>query len=166
MRFTDLAWGLAIGFVFPAACSQAVTLQSYAKVNLIQGAEVMMVSAGSEPATLRTATAFLQPELSTDAVPVENLQFAIFGPSDYTIKFQVGALESDSQWWDGAEPLRTRADFLHDSSGMLWLNFPVTDLVDEIPTPGYADGNHPYRDHPGEDSVIEPSRLVISVIYE
>ena len=136
MRITDFVWGLLIGFGLPATCSQAATLQSYAKVNLIQGTDAI-----------------------TDAIPVENIRVTLSGPSDRTVNLQVAVLEPKSQWWDRAELLKTRVGSLHDSSGMLRADFkaldlPSMDLPSKSPVPGFArDDEH-------------PARLVISVIYE
>ena len=104
MRNTALAVGLVIGCVFHAGGSQAANLQSYARVNLVQGTEVMMTT--------------------PDVIPVDNFRFTLSGPSNFIVSLQMATLGPESQWWDNARSVGVQVDSHHDSGGMLCLDDP------------------------------------------
>lgn len=143
MKLVTLAASLVVGLVFLAQGAPAATLQSYARVNLVQGTEVMALKTAQEPGALLAAPALVQAETLAKPVVEDRLQFVLAGPADQQVSLQMAPLDPGAQWWDEVSGPGTRWYSTYDADGFLWLDY-----------------------QPEVMAANQSSRLILSVIYE
>ncbi|MBU8870835.1 MAG: hypothetical protein KOO60_08260 [Gemmatimonadales bacterium] len=157
MPNSTLAIALVCGLSFMAQDTLAANLQSYAKINLVQGTEVIMVS--------QTLASVDMLALAAPA-PDGRLQFALAGPAEHQVKVQFGALGAKADWEDAVESPGTQVALRYDIEGFLYLDFELKELSDNLWNNGDTTFQAPGNDPQGIDPALLSSRLILTVIYE
>jgi len=106
-----LVSALVLGMLISAGQGLAAHLDTFAKVNLVQGIEAAMGSVGLQGDTAAQAS-----------------EINISGPADYCVEVQMAALEAQSQWTDKVSADGVKLDAQHDALGVLTLDFPFDGL--------------------------------------
>lgn len=140
---------LVLSLALPAG---AATLQSFARVNLVQGAEVLAVTAPENPAAELLPDLLQQSETMAQPPADHQLRFVVSGPAQRQVSLQLAALEPQAQWWDPTGAPGGQVAARHDADGLLLIGL------------GPDDGTAAHLPVPPESG--SAARLVLSVIYE
>jgi hypothetical protein len=157
MRSWTPTLGLVCGLVLMAQGALAVTHQSYAKVSIVQGADVIRVPQAQDAHLDQTLLPTETIEVMTASAPDGRLQFALAGPSDSQVSIQIGALGAQAEWDDPVESSGAQVSSRYDAEGYLLVEFGLEDLTEEF---------WPSEDDQVKNSIQQSSPLVLSVTYE
>ena len=127
---------VAVAILLAAASGTAATLQTYAHVNIVPGAEARL-DAAPPPGTVAHAGL---PGRDEATAPCD---ITLTGPADCEVSVQIQGLPEDAAWSDQGTSIQTRIDASHDDAGLLQLSLPLAELADAA-----------------------TDRVVITVIYE
>ncbi len=108
---------LVLGMLFCANPVQAAIVETFARVNLVQGMDAALASPNQEPDALQNSTS--------------SGQFKVSGPADYCVEVQMTALEPQSAWTDEGLKGGTTFGTHHDSQGSLNMDLPNDDMDPE-----------------------------------
>ncbi len=111
-----------LGVLLGAGLVAAANIETFARVNLVQGMEATLGSVGQDTD-------------SPDKISDHSL-LNISGPANYCVEVQMSALEPQSQWTDRVSPDAVAWDTHHDALGNLNLDntfdgFVLNGLVTE-----------------------------------
>lgn len=152
MRNLHLISRLALLLLVLSYPASGATLQTYARVNLVQGAEAMAVPEAVNLAGAPLANLGQLSETLAQPAVGHQLQFVVAGPAEQQVNLQLTSLGSDAQWEDQTALPGTRMASRHDADGLLWIG---------LGPEGGAMANLPVPPETGSST-----RLVLSVIYE
>ncbi len=124
--FAFVAMGFVLGLLFSAGFCDAAAIDSFAKVNLVQGMEATLAPGNQE---------YLAPEDSN--IPSH---FNLSGPANYNVEVQLTVLDPESQWSDQVSMPGLSIASHHDPHGNLNLDIPF----DGLPLEGDS-SNQPTR---------------------
>ncbi len=112
---------LFLGMLFCAIPVQAANVETFARVNLVQGMDAALGTPNQEPGVLNNSTS--------------SEQFNISGPADYCVEVQMTALDPQSAWTDEGLSGGLKFGTHHDSHGSLNMDIPFDDVAAEESAP-------------------------------
>ena len=109
LSFAFVALGFVFGLLFSTGFCYAATIDSFAKVNLVQGMEATLDPGNQENSNLPN-------------------RFNLCGPANYNVAVQLAVLEPESQWTDQVSLPGFPIASHHDLHGNLKLDIPFDGL--------------------------------------
>lgn len=104
VRLSSVVLGLVMVFLLQAPLCDAASLDTFARVNLVQGMKAEASETPNDPG-----------------------RFTFTGPENYSVNVQLAPLEADSPWSDPASLPVLQMDSNHDLNGQLDLLLPLQD---------------------------------------